>query len=411
MKILYICGAYKPRASANGLCSDNVIQQLIREGHSVTALVNAAIGCDVYSSEDGLDIYRVKPRLFLRLNEYGQVYKTARPGRSKLAACVAFFINKFELLLTAPWWPRVSFGAIRRFRKTALRLCRTQHYDVVISVYTPIEALLAGYAVKKEFPDIRFIPYFLDSLSGGYGPKYFSEQTIRRRGLKIEQKVFTAADKIVIMQSSQQHHNQYNAVFAKKLCVLDIPMLKSPERDYTKPATEVVKLLFVGSIAQHIRNPETLIKTLLSLDGNIECEFVGAIDCSELFEPLRAKYGTRLIFTDFIPHEQLAQKIGEADVLLNIGNLVSTMVPSKIFEYMSYGKPIISTYDIDDEPSARYLREYPLALLLDGRDSETENAKKMSVFLERSVGKHVDFDQIREKFVKNTPQAFTGSVL
>ena len=54
----------------------------------------------------------------------------------------------------------------------------------------------------------------------------------------------------------------------------------------------------------------------------------------------------------------------EADVLINIGSSVDTMVPSKIFEYMATGKPIISFFRHDTEPSIHYLGHYPLTLLI-----------------------------------------------
>ena len=74
MKILFILGAYKPRASANGLCSSNIIEYLKNEGHAVTVLANHNIGCDQHTLKDGLSVYRVKPRMYVRLKEYAEVY-------------------------------------------------------------------------------------------------------------------------------------------------------------------------------------------------------------------------------------------------------------------------------------------------------------------------------------------------
>jgi hypothetical protein len=108
---------------------------------------------------------------------------------------------------------------------------------------------------------------------------------------------------------------------------------------------------------------------------------------------------------------ELTEKIAEADVLVNIGNLVSTMVPSKIFEYMSYGKPIISTFDIENEPSAEYLCNYPLSILLDGKSSPEENAAKLRKFMVYSVGKTVKLESLYEVFYHNTPDAFVEEAL
>jgi glycosyltransferase involved in cell wall biosynthesis len=278
-------------------------------------------------------------------------------------------------------------------------------------VYTPVDAFFAGYKLKRRFSDIKFIPYFLDSLSGGYGPQYFSKKQIIKRGLKIENRVFPFADKIILMKSSEEHHLKYNSKYKEKFCFLDIPMLKQQNIVEKTQKDETVKLLFVGSIAAKVRNPDTLINALKGLKKqNVNCEFVGNIDCKDRFSELVTLFGDRLVFTDFINHDELTKKFCEADFLINIGNAVSTMVPSKIFEYMSYGKPIISTFDIADEPSKKYLEKYPLALLLSGENSPEENAREIDIFISNNLGKTVEFEELEKDFFLNTPQAFIAEV-
>ena len=376
MRFLYILGAYKPKASANGICSENIIEQLIKGGHSVTVISNAARGVPEYSVQpDGVEVYRVKQRLYLRLKEYGDAKLGSVIG--KVVLSVAFCINKLQLFFTAASWPVISYSTVNRFKKAALKLCEKEKFDAVISVYTPIESLLAGFEVKKKHPEIKFYPYFLDSLAFGYGPKYFGKEKTFSRGIAIEKKIFPSADKIILMKSSEEQQKKYNSEFSDKLCFLDIPMLKQCNtlQAKTVKSPDKIKLLFVGSISSAVRNPSPLVSALAKTKNErLYCEFVGNIDCPQKFETLKKAFGERLTFSAFMPHEQLCRKLNEANVLLNIGNLVSTMVPSKIFEYMSYGKPIISTYEIDNEPSAEYLRSYPCALLLDGRNAPEENA-------------------------------------
>lgn len=412
MKFLYILGAYKPKASANGLCSENIIKQLSAEGHSVTVISNLQREAPKYCREpDGTEIYRVKQRLYLRLKALGEAAQSRAIGRLALAA--AFFLNKLQLLCTAASWPIVSRATVRRFKKAALSICERESFDAVIAVYTPVEALLAGAAVKKKYPHIAFYPYFLDSLAFGYGPKYFGKEKTLARGLAIEKKLFPLADKIILMKASEEKQKKYNPEFADKFRFLDIPMLKRPcceDLNITR-AQGKTRLLFVGTISAAVRNPDTLISALAGLeDESLYCEFIGNIDCPQKFEPLKRLYGERLEFTPFMPHERLTRKIGEADILLNIGNLVSTMVPSKIFEYMSYGKPIISTYEIDNEPSAEYLRNYPYALLLDGNAPPETNFEKIKAFIKSTAGKYADFDELKEKFILNTPEEFVRCV-
>lgn len=411
MKILFVLGAYKPHASANGLCSSNVIEFLKKQGHSVTVLCNQSIGCEAYEYGAEGSVYRLKPRFYVRLREYAELLANRAPRKGRALLCIAKILNKIQLAATVPFWPIVSRSTAKRFEKMAKKLHRKHNYDVVIAVYTPIDALLAGYAIKKENPHVKFIPYFLDSLSGGYGPKIFSKERIVKRGLRIEKKVYPVSDTIVLMKSSEEHQRTYNPAYLDKMTFLDIPMLVRPEMAHSQYEAAGEKnryrLLFVGSISRNIRNPKTLIDALLCIDReDIICEFIGNIDCTEDFSLLKERMGERLIFSAFMDHDKLLEKLASAHILINIGNQISTMVPSKIFEYMSYLKPIISTYDIEDEPSVEYLRRYPAARLLSGRSLAEDNAALILDLIQNLESTQVDFDALEKQFYLNTPKAF-----
>lgn len=411
MKILFILGAYKPRASANGLCSSNIIERLKNSGHFVTVLSNQNIGSETCTTKDGITVYRVKQRLYLRLKEYAEVFLKTKPKRAWLASFFAGIINKLQLMFAIFSWPTISRQTNKRFEKTAEKLYRANKYDAVISIYTPIESLMAGYKLKKRHPEVKFVPYFLDSLSGGQGPKCFSKKKTIKRGLTIERKVYAIADVIALMKSSEEHQKKYNYTYCQKMTFLDIPMLVKPldfiQKRSTQKNMEPYKILYVGSIVKKIRNPQTLIKAFQCLDReDIQCEFVGNIDCIEDFEPLKKKMGQKLILAGFMNHDELVEKISSADILINIGNNLSTMVPSKIFEYMSFLKPIISTYDIEDEPSVKYLNNYPMALLLSGKSTPEDNALAISNFIQKVGNSSIDFETIKNLFYLNTPEAF-----
>jgi len=52
-----------------------------------------------------------------------------------------------------------------------------------------------------------------------------------------------------------------------------------------------------------------------------------------------------------------------SDNLIAVGNNDCNQVPSKIFEYMSFGKPIVYFYS-DDDVNVKILKKYPIALCL-----------------------------------------------
>ena len=77
---------------------------------------------------------------------------------------------------------------------------------------------------------------------------------------------------------------------------------------------------------------------------------------------------------------------------------------------MSYLKPIISTYDISNEPSATYLRQYPLALLLSKDTAPKENAEKIAQFIHEIHNTQLDYAMLEKQFYLNTPKAFADTL-
>ena len=106
--------------------------------------------------------------------------------------------------------------------------------------------------------------------------------------------------------------------------------------------------------------------------------------------------------------EEVARIYQEADILVNIGNAIDNQMPSKIFEYISTGKPILNFYKVPNCPTLKYLNNYPLALNLYEPDvlQDTERySKQIKDFCMQNPGKTVPAAWIREQFKGNTDTA------
>ena len=85
------------------------------------------------------------------------------------------------------------------------------------------------------------------------------------------------------------------------------------------------------------------------------------------------------------------------------------MVPSKIFEYMSYGKAIITTYIRDDDVTLRYLQNYPQYLALNVNSVEANEVYRLKEFISTRRPK-VDIDSIRKFYVDCTPERYADLI-
>lgn len=413
MKILFILGAYKPNMSANGVCSDNVIQQLIAEGHQVTVLANAVEGVPDLIADGNLSVKRVKPRWFLRLLEKASIIAEKQPHYSAFLKRSAWIINKAQLFFSAPIWPVVSPVTVYRFSKAAVRLQKEYGFDTVISVYTPIEALLAGYAVKKKYPNIKYVPYFLDALSGGWGPSKWSYQRKERHTRFYEQHIAHKADLLISMGSSKGYHEQHplDTQNAIKRRYLDVPTLVVSKDIKIKPMNQQTKtLLYSGSISYPQRNPIPLLNVLCELCKimDVNVIFAGTCNHPEIFQSYFQKTNGRIQYLGQKTHQEILSLAEHTDAFLNIGSTNPTTIACKIFEYMLFQKPIISTYAIDNEPNMLSLEKYGHCFLLDERETGyQETAVALKEYLQNESQANAKYTPVTELFYHNTPAAFT----
>ena len=390
--------------SANGICAQSVMREMVSRGHTVYCLTN----CEKHGGLDKAIRYRfVRPRLVYRLLN--------ATNNRKIVKTIGFLLNKVKLAVSYPIWPLISPLYAHRIYRAAKAICREVRIDMVIPIYTQIDTLIAAYRIKRKIPDIRYIPYFLDSLSGGYGPKCFSKKWVIRRGIKWEERLLPSADKIVMMESSRSHYEKYCAEksYFQKIIFLDLPLISQPKTSIaSKSASDIIELLYVGSIPAHIRNPEPFLKVFhLTKNERYRLSIVGKSTCGEVLSKYAA-CDPRIVLFDPISHDEAMKRVANAAVLVNLGNNIKEMTPSKIFEYMSYGKPIVSTMPISDEPSAPYLRHYPLSYLMEykGIDYEAE-VVKLEKWIDGNVGRRIDFSLIETMFSKNTPEHFCDAVI
>ena len=413
--ILFMAGMYYPRSSANGVCSKNVVDELVRRGYNVTCIVNADSTRKNEEYIDGAHIYRVKPRFSYRLQEWCH-YNSCSKLR-KLVETFAWIVNKAQLFIMSPFWPQISPFCTFRFYKKAKQICKQKEFSLLIAVYTPMDTLYAGYEIKKKYPSISFVPYYLDALAGGWGPKMWSEKKIDRRTRRIETKINKISDLVISMKSSEIYHksapllneNVFRRIF------LDVPTFIEKKENFENSKTghaDSINVLFIGSIRFPHRDPRPLLKhfVLLCRNNNIELNFIGTHNCPEIFSEYEKKSDGRIKHLGQFSHADAMEKLKEADFLVNIGSANPNTITCKIFEYMQFRKPIISTFCIENEPSIPYLKKYGCYFLLDERpckNFQVVNNQLLSYILSKPKVEDKNYESI---FYLNTPKAFVDAI-
>ena len=92
-----------------------------------------------------------------------------------------------------------------------------------------------------------------------------------------------------------------------------------------------------------------------------------------------------------------------ADVIVSLKT--SDQISAKIFECMSYGKPVVHYSGHRDDPDAYYVNKYASGHVVKmyAEDQESE-INKLVQFLESSAGKRADLTELKKTFETSTPE-------
>ncbi len=391
--------------SASGICVSNVANQMIQDGWQVDILS--------YQTErkinKKINKYDIRPEFFR--------YMCQKYNQNLLLSKFFSVCYKIKVAMTTFMWPWNSPVFTFRLLKKVYQLYNLHTYDCVVPVYTQIDPIIVGYILKKLYIKVKVVPYFLDSLSAGPVPKLLSKKNKIKKGLNWEERLLKNADGIVYMESSKKHHMKYSANkrYFNKVEFLDIPALclnsnkMSWERGLVREeADRAISITYIGSLPNGIRNPEYAFETLSRLkEVKIHINVVGI--SKEDAKRFRT-FNLDINWIGRVSHDEAIKYVISSDILLNIGNRIEGMVPSKIFEYMAYAKPIISFSPMDNEPSLAYLKKYPKSCTLMEYDLVETNVKKILEFIQKINENNISLEEIKSRFYKNTPECFCNYV-
>lgn len=407
-KILFTIQWYPPKDSANVLCDDKIIQELLKTGeYEIHCLVYRTNGSEKFEIINGVRIHRFSRGLYFKY------YLWAREKKSKIGAVINRIVLRIKQILTIPIYPCYEPLVTRKIVREAKKLHKKEKFDIVISEHHGFDTLFAGHALKKYDPNIKFISILWDPFTGKEPAKYLPKGYAEKKLLKSEGKILSNADRIVAMKSSCEYHERMskNKPYYDKYRFLDIPGIVKPKEASTdaKFIDETkINIVYSGVLSLPERDPsyivELLNKTKFAKDINLVFFSIG--NGVDKLHVLKEKFKGNLVINGYVSREEINAVYHKADVLINLGGSNPYMVPSKIFEYMSYGKLILSTYYIDDESSKKYFEQYPLALCVDVRKDMDENKTLLEEFIEGKLNKTIEFEDVKKAFPNNLPESY-----
>lgn len=266
--------------------------------------------------------------------------------------------------------------------------------------------------MKTEF-DTPWIAYFMDPFA-----YYISNRGIADGLLEIERQVYERSD-LILVTDEIYRENQDNAFapylyktkpyrFGNFRCLEN-----SLVRDIFVP--NKINCVYVGSLlSEQIRSPRYLYQMINQLDGrfafHIICNQVSDAN-KRLYEQLVSKK-ENVHWYHNLPLTECLGIMNNADILINLGNKSSNQTPSKVFDYIGTGKPIVNLYSLHNDTSKHYLENYPNKLnIYENDDQLFENVQAFLEFTSKYSGKTISKDQLLDLYSEYDSEVVTKETI
>lgn len=366
-RVLVVCHDYHPTPSANTLCVEPIVRHLVGRGVKVDWLcVRSSLSTKRREELDGVVVHRAlsMSELFYRLSRRLISARWSVPRLIGMAATVAMrflYARHVEGYVGAWRRPAVRLGK---------RLMSSEHYDAMISVSLPVTAHLVASDLKRCHPLVPLVMYQLDPFTYNYVLP--SADLERRR--ELESRYTQAADAVIAARGvlEENHLHGFSPEHTARVVSLELPILLDRiEGTETSVAPAVVSELdpaaincvYAGAFYGSGVRP---VDGIVDLIQRLPPEFAFHILGGSADEALRALDlpASRLRVYGRVDAIRSDGFIDGADILLSVGNNLPNQMPSKLFRYMSTGKPIIHIQYHDSDLCVDLLRRYGRSLIL-----------------------------------------------
>lgn len=314
-----------------------------------------------------------------------------------------FLITLFRIRTFILWnllYPSATKWEINKYYQKLDQLSKSIDFDAVISVSGMITNQFAARKYKRRNPTTKWVTFILDPFTKdeGLNPPFCIKKLRYQRNLQNEMDIYKTADYNYVLEGLYDILiNEFNQPQYKTICmhfVLEdiIGRNKTCDRLNYKNDKDV-RLIYAGRLYRVIRNPEYMLSLFSQLDYITLDMYVFQHECDDIIQKYLSEKISLYGVADRKRYEQMI--CNEYDILVNIGNNSHIYAPSKIFELLSTGRPIVNFYYYKDT-QYNVIERYPLGINI-GKDDK-DALHKLDVFCKSMKGKQLDFSEVEKIF-------------
>lgn len=384
-RIVFIMGILLPSPNPPGRIGKQFVD-MIKEDCDVSIIFLQSYG-EAFNGEllDGVKYYSITGLMFKLEN-----YFFKKNIRLLVFACKA--VGRIQRFLfvngNLAWFYEKAFVKLNE-------ISQSENIDVVFSICNPFQSHLAALKFKKTNPDLKFVTYTVDPFVKGSQFKGFK----LKKALKMEKDVYENSNhNFVSEEIFDTERNKFESILHKTevlpYALFNIQKtLTSGYFDKNK-----VNLVYAGNFYNKIRNPKFMLESILDLnDDRVVLHLYSGGECQDLVNYYVKKSKGKFIKHKMVSHFEIVDIMNSCDFLVSVSNNVKEFQPSKTFEYVAIGKPIINFYEGDNIDQV--FSKYPLCIQLSNKKNQLDELK---FFIDNSFNKKLSFDEIEKIYYQNS---------
>jgi hypothetical protein len=421
MNILFCIGEYYPYMSPNGKMAMNIID-VIKNKHSVFILTRKNhAGLEKEQMMDDTPVFRI--------NDFSQIIyyflnEKISMCNNKAVKCILVFLSLLRrILFVIPRILRnksISGYYIQKILNALYKIDNQYGIDIIIVFSAPHDEVFACIEYhKKNGTDV--IVYQMDKFSDSKTLYACGYDRTRKKpnNMKLEAYALSECRNLFILPSLHAHFKEdIFKEYSDKIVVTEHPLVKI-ENIYTKSSDRYrgskARIVYAGAFYRNLREPNYLLEMLyrnMDILSDIVLDIYSFGNCQTIISEYQKKIPEILCDHGRVSSAEITDVLASADILLTVGNNSHDDVPSKVFEYISYRKPIVHLYYLDGDAYIKYLTGYPYSICLKmDMDNIIRNGILFRDFCMECRGKAIDGKLILDMYKTCTPEYVSGQIL
>lgn len=381
--LVIICGVMYPNASATGICAQRFAEILANDYNIDIVCIASDMNAVTVEYSSEIKIHALS----------GGTMKWEAHCRGILKKLSHFFGQiqiKTRLLGNMQWF---SDAALNKLKE----IDQENKVDTIFSVCSPLSAHCAALKYKEIKPEVHWVAYTVDlySIPERLRPFGYTLKELSEKELSILQR----ADAVFLSEEIYNNHSDIvtDLKNVERLPYV-IPYQKVIEDDLELLKRKDINCVFAGSFYPNLRNPEIMLDIFSRINDSRIKLHLYSTGCEDLVKKYSSKCSS-IIVHGRVSYEEIQRIYYEANILLNIGNSNDDFTPSKTFEYIATGKPIVNFY-YGKEPD-NILAQYPLAFHISNEVIQYD-VGRIEEFLNNNWNKAVLSKEIERLYPENT---------